>query len=107
MARATMWMGTRDFADWVPACSINADFSSVGWSAKTTYLNGGAYVRRSRGTHKEYELNWPLSPRDDLRKIDDLAKGLWGDGLIYFLDPFAMDKNVLPPHWASPDALRH
>jgi hypothetical protein len=102
MARTGMWMGTRDYADWVPACSINADFSSVGWAAKTTYLNGGAYVRRSKGSHKEYDFSWALNSRDELRKIDDLAKGLWGDGLIYFVDPFAMDKNVLPPHWAAP-----
>jgi hypothetical protein len=102
MSDKQMWMATRDHGDWVPCANSGADFSSVGYASTTQYLNGGAYVRRSRTTHREYELAWPLLPRDALRPIDDIAKGLWGDGLIYFLDPFAMDKNALPPHWAAP-----
>lgn len=102
MTTKKMWMGTREYATWVPAALVNRDFSSVGYSSKQGFLSGGVDVRRSFGSHKEYNLAWGLNSRDELRKIDDLAKGLWGSGLIYFLDPFAVDKNLLPPHWASP-----
>lgn len=98
----TMWMGTRTKAGWVPCPAINANFSEVGWSSTTQFINGRAFVRRSRTTHKEYELAWNPDSRDALRPITDMATGLWGEGLIHFLDPMAMDKNVLPQFMASP-----
>lgn len=97
-----MWMGTRTKAAWVPAAGVNANFAAIGSASTTQFINGGAYVRRSRTTHKEYELAWGVMSRDLLRPVTDIASGLWGSGLIYFLDPMAMDKNVLPQYMAAP-----
>lgn len=97
-----MWFGNRAYMQWVPAPAINADFSRVGWGTKTQFLNGGASVRRSYSAHKEYNLSWNLTSRDYLRPITDYAEGIYGDGPIYFLDPMAVDKNLLPQQWATP-----
>src|SRR5690606_27594705 len=45
---------------------------------------------------------WNVDERENIYDILDYAYGLYGDGLIYFLDPFAMDRNVLPQQWAVP-----
>ena len=97
-----MWFGTRDYPQWISCPVVDADMSKVGWQSQQQYLNGGARVRRSSTAHKEYNLSWNLQSRDNIRQINDYADGIYGDGLIYFLDPFAMDKNVLPQYWAAP-----
>lgn len=97
-----MWMGTRGYERWVKApLSGNLDFSRVGWQAQSSYLNGGASVRSSFASHKEYAMAW-RGTRHDLRLIDDLHTGMFGTGLIYFIDPVAADKNVLPLQWSYP-----
>lgn len=102
--RNMMWFGTRDLMQWIPCPQINSDFSEHGWSAGTTqYLNGGAFTRKSYTTHKEYNLQWPpVKGRDQLIPVTNYSSGLYGNGPIYFIDPMAMDKNVLPQFWASP-----
>lgn len=97
-----MYFGTQGYMQWIPAPSVDADMSKVGWQAQAQYLNGGARIRRSLSAHKEYNLAWNLQARDNLRVVSDYADGVYGDGLIYFLDPFAIDKNVLPQYWATP-----
>lgn len=101
-----MYFGTRGHMQWVPACAVNPDFSKVGWSTQMQYLNGGAGVRSSSGSHKEYQMSWNSHSRDSLRPISDYADGMYdsvaGVNLIYFLDPVAMDKNILPYMWSVP-----
>lgn len=97
-----MWMGTRGYERWVKApLTGNLDFSRVGWQAQSSYLNGGASVRSSFASHKEYAMAW-RGTRREMRLIDDLALGMFGTGLIYFIDPVAADKNVLPFQWSFP-----
>lgn len=102
MSDKNIWLGPRGHEMWVPAPSVNPDFSSVGWNSKTQYLNGGAGVRSSYASHKEYVLSFNPTSRDRLRPITDMAAGMYGSGLIYWTDPVAADKNVLPEHWAFP-----
>ena len=97
-----MYFGTRDYPQWISCPVVDSDMSKIGWQSQQQYLNGGARVRRSATSHKEYNLSWSLQARDNIRAINDYADGIYGDGLIYFLDPFAMDKNVLPQYWAAP-----
>lgn len=97
-----MWMGTRGYERWVKApLTGNLDFSRSGWQAQSNYLNGGASVRSSFASHKEYAMSW-RGTRHELRLIDDLSTGMFGTGLIYFIDPVAADKNVLPLQWSFP-----
>ena len=101
-----MWMGTRGHERWVPDCSINPDFSQVGSSQTMRYLNGGAASRRSKSASKQYAMTWNMKHRDDIRVITDLAQGVYdtrdGTNLIYFLDPMALDRNVLSQMYATP-----
>lgn len=97
-----MWMGMRGYERWVKApLTGNLDFSRVGWQAQTQYLNGGASMRSSTASHKEYAMAW-RGTRHEMRLISDLSTGMFGTGLIYFIDPVAADKNVLPLQWSFP-----
>lgn len=96
-----MYMATEKYGAWVECPRINMQAGKVGWETVTKFLNGGNYVRRSTAAAKEYEMEWGLRTRDQLRPVLDFADGLYGDD-VYFCDPFAMDKNVLPSYWATP-----
>lgn len=102
MTSKVMYFGTRERMTWVKAPAFNPDISKVGWSATNLFLNGGASVRRSTVSHKEYQFAWNLASAEDIAAISDYADGLYGDDLIYFLDPFAMTTNLLPQMWATP-----
>lgn len=102
-----MWMGTRAQEMWVPACTVSPDFSKVGVRQEDAYLNGGAGVRGSKGVHGTYNLTWNMKRREELRPVLDIAAGLYdrrdGTGdLVYFLDPFTLDANVLSPMYGAP-----
>lgn len=98
----TMYFGTKERMTWVRCPTTDSDISKVGWSSSSLFLNGGASVRRSASAHKEYQFTWGLSSARDIAAIKDYADGLYGQDLIYFLDPFAMSYNVLPQFWATP-----
>lgn len=98
----TMYFGTKERMTWINCPAYNADISSVGWQSVSQYLNGGAVVRSSATKHREYQFSWPLASADETEAITNYAGGLYGDGLIYFLDPFAATRNVLPQFWAAP-----
>lgn len=98
-----VYFGTKERMTWLRAPDANYDGSRVGWDGNVTqYLNGGVNVRRSTLAHRTYNFSWNMMSRDEIRAIMDYAEGLYGDGAIYYLDPFAMDKNLLPQHWAVP-----
>jgi len=98
-----LYFGTRERMTWVRAPDANYEGSRVGWEQGTPgFLNGGTYIRRSTAAHRTFNYSWSMMSRDEIRDIMDYAEGVWGSGAIYFLDPFAMDKNLLPQHWATP-----
>lgn len=102
---STFYFGTRGYMRDVRAPSINAGASNVRWQAQTAnYLSGGAYTRGSVASHKEYDFSWNLAPRAELRKITDFAMNQFGPPPFYWLDPFAMDVNLLPSYWGAPFA---
>lgn len=99
---AGMYFGNRERMAWVKAPAFDAGISKVGWSSEGVFLNGGAYARKSTASHKRYEFAWNLASQEDIYGVLDYADGLYGSGLIYFLDPFAIMTNLLPPFWAAP-----
>ena len=100
---STFYFGTRGYMRDVRAPTINAGASSIRWqSQKALYLSGGAYIRSSVASHKEYDFSWTLAPRAELRKMTDFAMNQFGPPPFYWLDPFAMDVNLLPSYWGSP-----
>lgn len=100
--RNHIWYGTKDYMQWVPAPKLGLDASPQGWTASGVFLDGGGYSRKSTTTHRQYSPTWDLADRDRLRPLSDYRDGIYGDGYIYFCNPFTMDKNVCPAWWAAP-----
>lgn len=96
-----IYFGTKEYMKWVKAPAINMNSSKAGWENNGSFLNGGAYSRRSTASHKTFSLSWDRASRDELRPILDYVDGVYGDGYIYISNPFAMDKNVLPSYVAN------
>ncbi len=97
-----MYFGTQARMTWVKCPDTGMGMGRTRWSAEGTYLNGGGFVRESTAGHLIHEMSWNFLTRDQLRAITDYREGVYGDGLLYFLDPFQMDRNILPQHWAFP-----
>lgn len=98
-----MWFGTEGRMRWVDVPQSGADVSPQAWSASGTLMNGGGYSESSFGSHKEYRFAWSgASARRAADIMHSYARGTFGRGLIYFIDPHTSDMNVLPAHWADP-----
>lgn len=98
----TMEFGTRTYRQLIPCPAIEGDHSSVGWSTSAQYLNGGAFVRNSAASHREFNLSWNLASRTDLQPLYDYAAEIYGPPPYFFIDPFSADLNVMPEWYAAP-----
>lgn len=101
--RNQVYMGLRGSEEWIKAPAPGVASQPVGWSSKTQGRNGRATVRRSRGTHMEYELNWRIVSSETARKLSDMFYGVQATGddeLVHWLDPLV--KNALPAIWSFP-----
>lgn len=92
---------------WIPAPKTGLSASSGAYFSDAQLLSGRAFVRRSGANHRRFSPAWVGSLNADdatnsLHTIKDFFDGIYGDGPFYWLDPFAIDTNLLPPHWASP-----
>ena len=97
-----MWFGNRNHMQWIACPEVGADYGSQGNSQSGAYLNGGAFHRQTLNAAKRWSFNWSMTSRDTVRKLTDYVEGVYGPGLIYWTDPFTMDRNVLPQSWAVP-----
>lgn len=97
-----MYFGTKDRMRWVKAPAPGAGFGARGFSDSLQYQGGGVGVRNSTNAHMEYTMSWGSLTRDEIAAIEDYSYGLYGDGLIHFLDPVAIDRNLFNFQWASP-----
>jgi hypothetical protein len=97
-----MYFGTRERAVWVKAPAPGAGFASVGYTEGLSYLNGGGNMRNSVNAHMEYDMSWGSLGRDDISEIEDYAFNTYGEGLIYFNDPMAVDRNLFNRAWSIP-----
>lgn len=98
----SVWFGTKGLEQWIPCPAVDVPATKQGWGDAKAFLGGGAYVRRSKVAAKRYTMSWVQKSRDTLAPVQDYADGLYGNGFIYYLDPFAMDRNVLPSYVAQP-----
>jgi hypothetical protein len=92
---------------WIPAPRTGLDASSAAFFSDSQLLSGRASVRRSMANHRRFAPTWvgalnADSANDSLHTIKDFFDGIYGDGPFYWLDPFAVDQNLLAPHWAAP-----
>lgn len=102
-----MYFGTRDKMLWVPCPAVDRPASNVGWGDSMAYLNGGAYVRRSKGSHRTFEMAWNMISAEDAGRIEALAGGAYGEGPYFWVDPMASEHNVLPDAWAFPGSAAY
>ena len=92
---------------WIPAPKTGLDASTEGYFNDAQLLSGRAFTKRSKANHRRFSPAWsgPLnadSINDSLHTIKDYFDGIYGDGPYYWLDPFAVNSNLLSPNWASP-----
>lgn len=92
---------------WIPAPKTGLSASTGAYFNDAQLLNGRAFVKRSKANHRRFSPAWtgPLnatSVNDSLHTIKDYFDGIYGDGPFYWLDPFAVESNLLAPNWASP-----
>lgn len=101
--RDTFWFGTEERSSFFRTPLRNADSSPQSFSDGGTLINGGGWQRDSWGSHKLYQYEWgPSTPYADAQKLKSYSDGTYGRGLIYFVDPLAYDKNILPARVADP-----
>ena len=100
---ARMWFGTEDKMQWIDCPLQGADVSPLGWSAEGTLLNGGGYAKHSWASHRNYVFEWRQSSARRMAQImHNYRDGVYGRGLIHFVDPLTYDFNILPKQWAYP-----
>lgn len=97
-----LYFGTSELMQWIASPERDADMTMEGWQATGTYLNGGGWGRKSTHGHSTFTFAWTNKTSEQLDVINQYASGVHGDGLIYFLDPFAAEHNLFPSYWAAP-----
>jgi hypothetical protein len=100
-----VYFGTRERMIWVKPPAINTPLSGAGIANTGTDLNGGGYSKMSPTAHKEYQFTWGASPAKDIYDVTDYRSGVYGTGLLYYLDPFAMESNALSSAFSAPSTL--
>lgn len=102
-----VYFGNSEKQTWIVAPKTGLKAGSQGFVNEQKLLNGRTFIDRSKGSHRRFSPSWIGSMNDSalensLLTIKDFADGLYGDGPFYWVDPFATDTNLLPPHWAAP-----
>lgn len=102
-----VYFGNTNFQTFIEAPLSGLKASSSGYSSTTNLLNGRSFVKRSSGATRTFSPSWvgPMNSTvlaDSLNTIKNFADGVYGTGPVYWLDPYAIETNLLPPHWAAP-----
>lgn len=102
MSDKKVWFGTENYMTWIPAPMPGVSRSLQKWRAGGQYLNGGKWRRSSSSGARYISLVWPTLTGKDVRKITAFLEGTYGDGPLYYSDPFAEQANILPQWLAVP-----
>lgn len=97
-----VWFGTKANMRWIPAPAVDVQAGKQGYQSQVMFTNGGAWVRRSKAAHRRFMFAWNMKLIDEVQPILDYADGMYGNGYLYYLNPFWSDKNALPSYWAAP-----
>lgn len=100
-----IYFGTRDRMIWAKPPAVETPLTRVGTANVGSDVNGGGYAKLSPTSHKDYTFTWGASPAQDIYDIVDYRSGAYGDGLLYYIDPFAMRTNILPQSFSVPSLL--
>lgn len=102
-----VYFGNANKQLWIPAPRTGLDASPEGYFSQTQLLSGRAFQKRSAANHRQFSPAWVGSlntenENDSLHTIKDFFDGIHGSGPFYWLDPYAVETNLLAPNWASP-----
>jgi hypothetical protein len=97
-----VWFGTKEHSLWVAAPAVDVEASKQGFASQAAFIGGGAWVRRSKTAARTYSMSWNMRTQDEVQPILDFADGIYGNGFIYYSDPFTAGRNAFPPYWAAP-----
>jgi hypothetical protein len=100
-----VYFGNANYQTWIKAPTSGMAAGSNGYISQQQLLSGRTSIKRSRASSRTFEPSWVGGldqAADGLEVINDFANGFYGDGPFYWVDPFAMDRNILPPHWSAP-----
>jgi hypothetical protein len=102
-----VYFGNAEKQAWINAPRTGLQANSASFISKQQLISGRSHVRRSQASHRTFSPNWlgslnEASIEDSLQTIKDFSDGIYGDGPFYWVDPFASNTNILPPHWAAP-----
>jgi len=102
-----VYFGNDDKQTWILAPKGEMSTTSTSKTTVTDLLSGRRHVKRSHGASRSFPMSWLGSMNssdmtESLNTVKDFADGLYGTSKLYWLDPFAMSSNLMPPHWAAP-----
>lgn len=102
-----VYFGSGAYQTWIDAPQTGMNADANGSSSTFSFLNGRSYVKRALASSRSFSMNWlgsinGTTVQNSLKTIKNFYDGLYGSGPFYWLDPFAMSSNILPPHWAAP-----
>lgn len=101
-----VYFGNKDKQLWIKAPKTGLKAVNSGKVVQNDYLSGRSSIKRSQASKRTYDPSWLGYQNSEdgasIYVLKDFADGLYGDGPFYFIDPYAIDQNVLPPHWAAP-----
>ena len=102
-----VYFGNANKQLWITAPQSGLVASTNTYIAQNVLLSGRGLIKRSKASHRGFSATWLGSMNseaieDSLHTIKDFADGIYGSGPFYWLDPYAKETNLLPPHWASP-----
>lgn len=96
-----MYFGTRNNMKWIPAPLTGPDLTPGSYTAETTFQRGSFGLYQSLAGARQYPYEFGLKTPAQANHLLNTASGAYGD-TVYFLDPFAMNTNILPVHWSQP-----
>jgi hypothetical protein len=101
-----VYFGNKDKQLWIKAPKTGLKANNSGKIVQNDYLSGRSSIKRSQASKRTYDPSWLGYQNSEdgtsIYVLKDFADGLYGQGPFYFLDPYAIDQNILPPHWAAP-----
>lgn len=102
MTSPQVYFGNLRKAGWVKAPDVGIAAGSIGSIENIGFASGGGFVAVSPGTHRKFNFSWSVGQIDEFQYLWNYRNGLYGTGLLYWVDPYASYYNALPPHWAAP-----
>lgn len=97
-----VWFGTKEYMQWVADPTVDVSAGKVGFATQMNFLSGGVWVRTSKAAARKFSFSWGTKKRERVQPILDYADGMYGPGPFYYVNPFAMNTNMLPAYWAAP-----